>query len=607
MSYLVLARKYRPQTFEDLVGQEHVTTTLLNALEAGRVAHAYVFSGPRGCGKTTTARLLAKALNCVKGPTAKPCGECPQCRVIATGASPDDVLEIDGASNRGIDQIRELRDTVKYAPARSRYRIFIIDEAHQITDQGFNALLKTLEEPPPHAVFMMATTEAQKIPPTILSRCQRFQLKPIPPSAIRDQLVKIAKQENLKADEESLREVARAAHGSLRDALSLLDQLVAYCPNGITGKDVSHLLGLLPRETVRRFQDVLAKGSQEEVLQAVQKAVEDGFDLFQLGHDLMENWHQRLLWKSGVRNPSLGDPGEMEKNSARDTLPALERNLQLISHCLEQMRRSESPRVTFELCCLELAQDAVSVEELLNRLERLESSLRDGGSAPLKKKPDLIRPVSASAVPTEPVPAVAEERSSVSSAIRSAASAPETNGKRPHANGVHEAPLRPDQVRTAWVRMIEAIGKAKPLLEPFLLSARWEVSPPNLLIIYCSQDFQMQQIESNLPRIKEFLAENLPVPFLIQCRVAPKPVPPAGLSAATDEEPIAADAEEAVDEVLVEQERASTGLPTEPYVPAAEAGDEFVSSDSPDLDPGIKKVLDKFPGKLRRIPPAGSA
>src|SRR5688500_15293476 len=228
MSYIVLARKHRPQSFKDVVGQDPVSQTLINALESGRISHAYVFSGPRGVGKTTTARILAKCLNCVKGTTMTPCNECASCRSISLGTSVDDVLEIDGASNRGIEQIRELRESAKYTPTSSRYRIYIIDEAHQITKDAFGALLKTLEEPPPHVVFMMATTEVQKIPAPILSRCQRFSLRPISGELVLKHLQQICRQEKILVEDAALADIVRFVEGSLRDALSVLDQAVVF-------------------------------------------------------------------------------------------------------------------------------------------------------------------------------------------------------------------------------------------------------------------------------------------------------------------------------------------------------------------------------------------
>ncbi|MBP9128620.1 MAG: DNA polymerase III subunit gamma/tau, partial [Elusimicrobia bacterium] len=396
MSYLVLARKYRPQSFSDLVGQEAVAKTLQNALASGRIAHSYVLSGPRGCGKTTTARLLARALNCVQGPTLTPCGTCPQCVDIAGGTSTDDVLEIDGASNRGIDQIRELRETVKYAPARSRYRVIIIDEAHQISKDGFNALLKTLEEPPPHVVFMMATTESQKIPETILSRCQRFQLRSITLADIFERLKWIVSQEKLPVQDAALREVARSAHGSLRDALSLLDQVIAFAPQGATVEDVRHLLGLLPGEFVRSFSETVRQGMPGQVLQAIQKAVEDGLDLSQLAEDLLDRRHRLLLWKAGVRDARDPDAAEIEEESTHFPESRLERDLGVLSRAVADMRRSESPRVTFELACLEMAQDAIAVTEILDRLETLEKALRSGSSVPsvaMPTPPRELKPV----------------------------------------------------------------------------------------------------------------------------------------------------------------------------------------------------------------------
>src|SRR5215467_9161599 len=228
MSYQVIARKWRPQTFKDLVGQEHVTGTLANAIKNDRVAHAYIFSGARGVGKTTAARVLAKALNCVKGPTPTPCNSCDSCLRIAQGQELVDVLEIDAASNRGIEEIRELRENVRYAPARSRYKVYIVDEAHQITHDAFNAFLKTLEEPPEHAVFILATTEHHKIPTTILSRCQLFRFKRVSTEEIAAQLERILAQEKVSVEQPALVRLAKAAGGSVRDALSLLDQALAY-------------------------------------------------------------------------------------------------------------------------------------------------------------------------------------------------------------------------------------------------------------------------------------------------------------------------------------------------------------------------------------------
>ncbi len=248
--YQVLARKWRPQQFADVVGQEHVTTTLKNAIEQNRLAHAYLFVGPRGIGKTSTARIFAKALNCVKGPTATPCDKCDNCLEITEGRSLD-VLEIDGASNNGVEQVRELRDTVRYAPARGKFKIYIIDEVHMLTTQAFNALLKTLEEPPAHVKFIFATTEPQKVLPTILSRCQRFDLRRIPANLIVKHLKEISKKEKVAIDDEALAAIARGAEGGLRDAESTLDQLIAFCGNKIAEADVLSVFGLVAHDPDR--------------------------------------------------------------------------------------------------------------------------------------------------------------------------------------------------------------------------------------------------------------------------------------------------------------------------------------------------------------------
>ncbi|MDH3599593.1 MAG: DNA polymerase III subunit gamma/tau, partial [Candidatus Tectomicrobia bacterium] len=265
MSYQVTARKWRPQTFDDVVEQQHVTRTLKNAIQLNRVAHAYLFAGTRGVGKTTMARVLAKALNCDHGPTPEPCGACTACLEITQGASMD-IVEIDGASNRGIDEIRDLREALRYLPTRGRYKIYIIDEVHMLTKEAFNALLKTLEEPPPHVVFIFATTELDKIPYTILSRCQRFEFKRVSLSGIVSHLDHIIQREGLSISRASLLRVAKAAEGSMRDAQSLLDQVVAYCGTEANDDEVGHLLGSVGSETLARCLSALFQQDAETVL-----------------------------------------------------------------------------------------------------------------------------------------------------------------------------------------------------------------------------------------------------------------------------------------------------------------------------------------------------
>jgi DNA polymerase-3 subunit gamma/tau len=670
MSYLVLARKYRPQTFEDLVGQNHATVTLINALEAKRLAHAYVFSGPRGCGKTTTARLLAKALNCVKGPTPTPCGECPQCKEIAGGTSTDDVLEIDGASNRGIDQIRELRDTVKYAPARCRYRIYIIDEAHQITDAGFNALLKTLEEPPPHAVFMMATTELHKFPATILSRCQRFQLRPIPLADTQKRLEEIMKKEKLKADPEALLEVARAAHGSLRDALSLLDQAIAYAPDGVTAGHIRSLLGLLPRATVREFNAALLEGTPEKVLQAVQKAVENGFDLQQLGQDLLSHWHEVLLWKSGVRDATLPNAAELEEASRAHSVPDLERRLQIITLCLDQMRRSEAPRVTFELACLEIAKKALSVEEILLRLESLEKSLKDGDASPrpsvtvfparpadVKKNSELTAPSSPrreEISPEAPAPAAGGDRAAASSfpspSISTATKIPAPQESRP-APASPTVRLDASHIQNAWKRLLEEVSKKKPSLEPFLRSAAWEWREGQSVELVCGQEFQREHLTRNLPILSEAFGRALaecagdPAAFVsLRCvlkespaqgatapaNAAPgaqggrpldsgktadssvlngggsnglgtRPTPSGGLAEAASDSNAPDHAEVVGEDGADDLSDDGADAPEPEAVPSPAISASTVDVPADGIDPVVKKFMERFPGKLKKI------
>src|SRR3989339_773499 len=288
MSYLVLARKYRPKDFDELVGQEHISEVLKNAIEKNRIAHAYIFSGTRGTGKTTTARIFTKALNCVDRKASQPCGKCPNCKEIADGNSID-VQEIDGASNRGIEEIRSLRENVQYAPSSSKYKVYIIDEAHQITDAAFNALLKTLEEPPEHVIFILATTDPQKIPLTILSRCQRFKFRPLSAVEISTHLEKLSKLEKFDIDKSALQLIAQISNGSLRDSLSMLDQVISFSPDDkITDKTVRELIGLSPLEMVSSIVDLILAKDAKGILEKIAGIAAEGYDFLQIGRDTRE-------------------------------------------------------------------------------------------------------------------------------------------------------------------------------------------------------------------------------------------------------------------------------------------------------------------------------
>jgi len=298
MSYLVLARKHRPKNFDEVIGQEHICKLLKKAIESDRIAHSYLFSGPRGVGKTSCARILAKSLNCEKGPTLKPCEECSACKEIATGMS-FDVLEIDGASNRGIDEIRALRENVKFAPAYGRYKIYIIDEVHMLTMEAFNALLKTLEEPPEHVKFIFATTAPHKLPATIISRCQRFDFKRIPLKVTVDVLTSIAKKEKLKVEQDALFAIAKASQGSLRDALSTLDQLSSLSDQMIASQDVYAMLGLVETKLLFDLVDALGRKDCVVALEVLERVIDQGKDIKQLYKDITEHFRNLMILKIG--------------------------------------------------------------------------------------------------------------------------------------------------------------------------------------------------------------------------------------------------------------------------------------------------------------------
>jgi DNA polymerase III subunit gamma/tau len=389
VSYQVIARKYRPQTFADLTGQEHISRTLCNALDQSRLHHAYLFSGVRGTGKTTTARILAKGLNCHTGVTSRPCLQCPSCAEIASGASLD-VLEIDAASNTGVDNVRDvIINNIAIRPARDRYKVFVIDEVHMLSTSAFNALLKTLEEPPSHVTFIMATTELHKVPDTILSRCQQFEFRQIPTEKIFRRLREIADGEGVKISDSALREVARAGAGSLRDAQSALDQVIAFSGDQIAEDDVTTALGLVSAATLGRFVEAIAGQKTAEILNLVEEVFVRGYDLRNFTRELTAYLRHLLVVKSGIGGSDLLGVTDVEVDRLRRLSSGfseedLVRLFHLLAETEKEIKDSPHPRFQLEIGLVKLthATRLKTLDELIKKLEELETRITgDGGDA----------------------------------------------------------------------------------------------------------------------------------------------------------------------------------------------------------------------------------
>ncbi len=382
MSYEVFARKYRPQTFDDLVGQTHVSHTLKNAVAQNRLAHAYLFVGPRGVGKTSTARILAKSLNCVKGPTITPCGVCDNCREIAGGNSLD-VIEIDGASNNSVEDVRQLRENVRYAPAKGRYKIYLIDEVHMLSAAAFNALLKTLEEPPEHVKFIFATTEPQKVLPTIISRCQRFDLHRIPANLIAEHLQVIAKKEKITLEPAAAHSIARGAEGGLRDAESMLDQLVAFCGEKIAESDVLNVFGFTSEQTVSDLTQRILRGETPEAINLLHEQCEAGKDMMRLMADLIAYVRDLLVFKAkpDALNQDV-DPQFQRSLATHAEQISTDRLLELIDQFAAaeaRMKWAPNKKLHFEVAIIRAIQSLgqATLDEVIEKL----GELRDGGRA----------------------------------------------------------------------------------------------------------------------------------------------------------------------------------------------------------------------------------
>ncbi|MCG2676051.1 DNA polymerase III subunit gamma/tau [bacterium] len=511
MVYIVLARKWRPKTFEEVVGQEHITKTLAGAIKQNRVSHAYLFSGPRGIGKTTTARLLAKALNCEKGPTSVPCNKCTHCKEIAIGSSLD-VLEIDGASNRGIDEMRDLREKVKFAPASSKYKVYIIDEVHMLTTEAFNALLKTLEEPPPHVIFILATTAPFKLPLTILSRCQRFDFRRIKSKDIVEKLAEIAKDEKLEISEDILFQIAQASEGSMRDGISVLDQLISLGGKKVTQEDLQAILGIVPQETFFKLTKSLVENNTKGALDLINQIIDQGYDIRHFTTDLLKHFRNLLMLK--INEEIVDLPKDLKERlkefRERFDQDRLLRMIEIVSQAREEMKRSERVRLILEMAVVKLTRLklTVSVDEILGKIESIEERL---GIMPAQEE------LSIEEVPTRLRRGFGgQEEGAPAEKIKDETSYPPTLNLR-------RAGLELGGIKDAWGEVVKEIRKDSAVTGAFLMEGEPIALKDDLLTIGFNEDFKFhkEQIEEreNKELIQKALNKVFGKEFTIECRL----------------------------------------------------------------------------------------
>ena len=457
MSYLVTARKWRPQMLHELVGQQHISRALKNAIDTDRVAHAYLFSGPRGVGKTSAARIFAKSLNCEEGMSDMPCQKCSNCVEISNGSSYD-VLEIDGASNRKIDDAREIRNNVKYLPSKSRYKIIIIDEVHMLTNEAFNALLKTLEEPPAHVIFIFATTEAHKVKVTIRSRCQHYHFKRIATSDIKSQLGVISKAEGVEIEDKALYEIAKAADGSMRDSQSLFDQVIAYSDKEITAEKVEEILGIFSEEYYTRFLDRLLDKDISGLLELISGLIQEGQDIVNFNLGLIDHFRSLIILKtSGEKDSAILDISRDTAESLGDYVERFtdQQLIEIINELMslaQELKKAVNQHFMFESTLFRIVnyENFIQPAAILKKLEELEKSVLEGNPGVLVE--EVLEPVD----------------------VVKAVSTSEKQREVPKEQGVSEENGDSGLPKDYWAKFMNMLSREKPMLAAFLGHAKKE-------------------------------------------------------------------------------------------------------------------------------------
>jgi DNA polymerase-3 subunit gamma/tau len=510
MSYLVLARKYRPQKIADLVGQEHIVQLLTNAIESGKVAHAYLFCGPRGVGKTSSARILAKSLNCEQGPTLSPCEKCSACLEITKGSS-FDVIEIDGASNRGIDEIRTLRENVKFAPSYGRYKIYIVDEVHMLTAEAFNALLKTLEEPPPHAKFIFATTSVEKVPSTILSRCQRFDFKRIPFKTIIEHLTELTVKESINIDQEALYAIAKSADGSMRDALSILDQMGVIHERQIKAADVYTMLGQVELTYLFDLTKAIAEKNSPKAFETFEKIINSGKDIRQLNKDLTNHFRNLMIIKIGGKALSkLIDYAASTKDLLLDqsniiSLPEILKTIDYLIEAQERGRITDSDELTFELALAKLAysdgKETVSKESNKETVKESTPQTK-AASSTVRFTPANVLKSEKGEIDIQPV---------------------QTEKKKEDVPAGQNLPFTLEQIQQDWSAFTHAVSREKMSLATYLQEGvPIELSGQKLVIGFPQKcKFQKESLENqnNIKLVQDIFSEKLGHSISVQYRL----------------------------------------------------------------------------------------